>query len=280
MKVRNARSWSPHGSRRFVIALVAVAAAMAARYLLHPLLGTRLPFVSFTIAALVVEFTVGLAPALLVIALGLVVGDFFFLPPYFTFGPLKESDVYSFAGFVGVAVLGVALIEALQRSKYEAKLMKEVAQSRYEMLLQSYSERDLAQANARTTEQRFRAFTQAVPEIWYMRRIAGGFEYVSEEFYRVTGVTPGTLEGRGWLATLHPDDIDQVKAQWDRVVDTGEPEVLSVRLRAHDGSYLPYRGILACIEDNQGKVIKWVGAPAGPLGTAKPEPDASHRAGD
>ena len=76
MKVRNARLWAPRGPRRWCIAAGALALASAIRFALHPLLGPMIPGTTFCIAASLVEYFLGLAPALTVMVLGLAIADY------------------------------------------------------------------------------------------------------------------------------------------------------------------------------------------------------------
>lgn len=93
-----------------------------------------------------------------------------------------------------------------------------------------------------------------------MRRLDGNFEYVNDEFYELTGLAPGSLEGGDWLQAIHPDDIDGVRAAWNRIIQSGADDASEFRLRMADGSYRRLAGRLTCIEDQRGKIIKWVGA--------------------
>jgi hypothetical protein len=120
MKVKNSRRWAPRGRRRWIIAATALFTAAAIRSVLHPLLGPIMPGTAFLIAAVLVEYYCGLAPAFSVMLAGLCLADYLFVPPY------------------------GRLVERLKRAQYRAELLASVAQSRYEMLLRGDNERLLA----------------------------------------------------------------------------------------------------------------------------------------
>ncbi|OXC74221.1 hypothetical protein BSU04_33400 [Caballeronia sordidicola] len=63
------------------MALVAALAAFGARELMHPVLEAHMPALFFTIAAVLVGFFMGIGPAILVVAIGVPVADYFFVPP-------------------------------------------------------------------------------------------------------------------------------------------------------------------------------------------------------
>jgi PAS domain S-box-containing protein len=259
MKIRNAKRWAPGGLQSYGIAAMALAAAAAVRFALHPILDNYLPYLTFTIAALLVEFYCGLGPALVVVTGGFLIGTYYFVPPYGAFLTPEVWDLVYTVGYLAIVLLGIALIESLQRSRYEARLLREVAQSRLEMLERSHAGRLLAEDAARLSEKQYQALASGMPQVWYMRRLDGNFEYVNNEFYELTGLTPGSLEGNDWLKAIHPDDTAGVRAAWNRVAHGGAEDASGFRLRMADGSYRQLAGRLSCIEDKRGKIIKWVG---------------------
>ncbi len=112
--------------------------------LLHPLIGPFLPGTAFCIAASLVEYFLGLAPALAVMLLGLGIADYLFVPPYATITVFNQADVVLLFSYPLVTLLVIVLIERLRRSQCRAELIASVAQSRYEMLLRHDNERMLA----------------------------------------------------------------------------------------------------------------------------------------
>src|SRR5260370_8491554 len=82
MNVRNASRWAPRGHRRWYFAVFALVIASGVRLLLHPLLGPIMPGTAYFIAAALIEYFFGMAPALAVMTVGLVIADFLFVPHY------------------------------------------------------------------------------------------------------------------------------------------------------------------------------------------------------
>ncbi|MEO7728080.1 MAG: PAS domain-containing protein [Burkholderiales bacterium] len=260
MKIRNTKRWAPAGARPYAMAAVALAAAFIVRLAFHPVLEDYLPFLTFTIAALLVEFYCGLLPALLTMTCGFLIGTYFFVPPYGVFLMPEPWDLVYTVGYFAVVLLGVVLIESLQRSRYEARLLREVAQSRLGMLERSHAGRLFAEEAARRSEKQYRALASGMPRIGYMRRLDGNFEYVNDEFYELTGRAPGSLEGSDWLKVIHPDDAPGVQSSWRQIAAAGAQRESGFRLRMTDGSYRHFTGTLSCSEDKRGKIIKWTGS--------------------
>jgi len=239
--------------------LAAVVIAFGVRHALHAVLQAQFPFVSFTVAAVLVEFFFGLGPALVAVFAGLFLGTYFFVPPFGSLAIPEPLDLVFVGAYLVVVLLVVCLIEDLQRSRYALSLMKDVLQSRLEMLERSNAERTLAERSAQESGERFRALASSFPQILYMRRVDGEFEYLNEQFYRYTGLTPGSLDAVGWIIAVHPDEATAVSEACERVGRSGAEEMLQFRLRLADGSYENFAGPLCRLQGGHGLDIKWVG---------------------
>ena len=44
-------------------------------------------------------------------------------------------------------------------------------------------------------------------------------------------------QGSGWLAALHPEDVEKVSRVWSKALETGELVEIDYRLRRTDGVY-------------------------------------------
>ncbi len=258
--MKNAGRWAPANAWPYAAALGATLLAFAIRSVLHPVLGEHYSYSLFTIAAIVVAAYGGYGPALLVVASGWVIGTYFFVPPY---GALSDMDVLDFArlgGYLTMNVSMVFLIEWLQRSRYEARINLRVARQNLEALHRKEAELRRALQLAQQTRQTLQALAAAAPALWHIQRLDSRFEYVNDEFYRLTGLPPGSLEAEGWIKAMHPDDVNLMKAVWRRVAETGEREVAELRFQMADGSYRAFRGSVQRVEDKHGPIIKWTGA--------------------
>jgi K+-sensing histidine kinase KdpD len=144
MQVLNSRRWAPRGRNRWIIAGAALFTAAVIRTVLHPLLGPIMPGTSFLIAAVLVEYYCGLAPACCVMVAGLCLADYLFVPPYGRIDIIDAADIRLLVSYPLITVVVITLVERLRRAQYRAELLASVAQSRYEMLLRHDNERLLA----------------------------------------------------------------------------------------------------------------------------------------
>ncbi|MBN3752194.1 DUF4118 domain-containing protein [Paraburkholderia sp. Tr-20389] len=160
MQVQNARRWAPRGPRRWIAAIAALFIASGLRLLLHPLLGPVMPGTAFAIAAVLIEYYFGLAPALTVMLSGLCIADYLFVPPYAVVSVVDRSDVLFVISYPLVALVVITLVERLRRAQFRAELVTSVAQSRYEMLLRHDNDRMLARRAVDETHRLLRHLSQ------------------------------------------------------------------------------------------------------------------------
>jgi two-component system, LuxR family, sensor kinase FixL len=82
----------------------------------------------------------------------------------------------------------------------------------------------------------------------------GNFLSVSPAFTRITGLEPGPQR-----RAIHPDDVDQVLAEWKRSTESGEPHTAEFRMRVADGNYRYFCAKSAPRRDSSGAIIGWYG---------------------
>lgn len=128
---------------RYGAALLLVVLAFTLRISLLGSLDNRLPFAFFLPAAMIAAWYGGLGPGLLAAALGLLIGDYFFLAPHHAFGPLSHADrtaiaVYAISSSLAVFLLDnlhtrIRLLECALRRDREARAAAEQERPRAAM---------------------------------------------------------------------------------------------------------------------------------------------------
>jgi len=93
---------------KYAVAIGIVGIAFALRYALHDSLGPRIPFAFFTLSTLISAWYGGLGPGMLAAASGLVLADYFFVPPHSPEG-LGETERTS----IGIYAMTNTLIVVL-----------------------------------------------------------------------------------------------------------------------------------------------------------------------
>jgi K+-sensing histidine kinase KdpD len=216
MNVRNARHWAPRGPRRWYFAAAVLVLASVVRLALHPVLGPMMPGTAFCIAAALVEYYVGLAPALTVMVLGLGIADYLFVPPYADIAVLDGRDLILLVSYPLVTLIVLTLIERLRREQFRAQLLAKVAQSRYEMLLRHDNERVLARRAVDETHRLLRHLAQhhaGFILIKALERNAAQRASVGQSTAALPAATemaPGPL-----FDAVHPEDVQRLSnALW------------------------------------------------------------------
>jgi PAS domain S-box-containing protein len=118
----------------------------------------------------------------------------------------------------------------------------------------------LMRLNAELTgkNQELDAIVHTAPDIIFSRKVDGSRDYISDRFYDFTGAEPGSADGFGWLAYVHPEDKDHAMVDWMRCVESGANYEAEYRLRSKDGAYRWFRARAVPIRDD-GKIAKWYG---------------------
>jgi diguanylate cyclase (GGDEF)-like protein/PAS domain S-box-containing protein len=113
---------------------------------------------------------------------------------------------------------------------------------------------------ARESELLFRTLAEAVPQITWAAYPDGLHEFFGTRWYEYSGLTPEQSREWGWKTAVHPDDIAETDAKWERSFRNGEPYEIEYRFRrASDGAYRWFLGRANPIRDGQGRIIKWFG---------------------
>ena len=69
-----------------------------------------------------------------------------------------------------------------------------------------------AEQAMRTSEAQFRAFAQAMPNHVWASAPDGMLYWFNQQVYDYSGAGPGELDGQGWAAMVHPDDVPAADA--------------------------------------------------------------------
>lgn len=101
----------PSRAMGYGAAIVAVGLAFVLRWAIYGSLDTRLPFAFFLPAAMAAAWYGGLGPGLLAAGLGLLLGDYFFLPPHVAWGPLGEAERTAITIYALTCTLCVVLFD-------------------------------------------------------------------------------------------------------------------------------------------------------------------------
>ncbi|MBA3242494.1 MAG: PAS domain-containing protein, partial [Acidobacteria bacterium] len=121
-------------------------------------------------------------------------------------------------------------------------------------------ERRQAEMELQASEQRYRALTDAMPQLVWASDERGAHFYYNRRWYDYTGLTEQESLGFGFTNALHPDDKERTLAAWERAWRAGEG--YEIEYRFYSRPLEQYRWFLARavpVRDEAGLVTQWVG---------------------
>lgn len=115
-----------------------------------------------------------------------------------------------------------------------------------------------AQERLKASEAKFRQIADTMPQIVWVSRADGNYEYFNRRWYEYTGRTDD-LALIDSHAVFHHDDRNRAVAKWQHSLTTGEPFEMQYRLQHHSGEFRWFLGRAIPIKDDSGKISKWFG---------------------
>jgi PAS domain S-box-containing protein len=110
------------------------------------------------------------------------------------------------------------------------------------------------------SEARFRHLADAMPQIVWAAQPDGTVDYYNQRWYEFTGFLEGA-GGEGWMAFLHPEDVQLGVAKWQEALQSGALYQVESRFWDRDtGSYRWYLIRALPVRDAAGTIIRWFGA--------------------
>lgn len=117
-----------------------------------------------------------------------------------------------------------------------------------------------AQDAALHRERRLRALAEAGALVLWRADAAGGWNEAAG-WAGLTGQTPPSFRGDGWIEMLHPDDRAPTLAEWGRCLVARSQIGVEFRLRNADeaGSWRWVRATGVPVVSEDGQIVEWVG---------------------
>lgn len=129
-----------------------------------------------------------------------------------------------------------------------------------EQLQQEILERQRILEILRQSEERYRYLAEAIPQLVWTTKPNGECDFFNQNWCEYTGLTLEQSLGSGWLAALHPDDVQRADKVWSDAVKNNTIYNNEYRFkRATDGSYRWQLARGLPLKDEQGFVVKWFG---------------------
>lgn len=116
-----------------------------------------------------------------------------------------------------------------------------------------------AEAALKESERLFRQLAGSLPQLTWMCRPDGQYDYLSPQWAAFTGVPEAQLSGSRWLDQVHPEDRCDMVAALASSMPVGEPFTVEFRLRHHGGTFHRFSTHASALRDEVGRILKWLG---------------------
>jgi PAS domain S-box-containing protein len=108
-------------------------------------------------------------------------------------------------------------------------------------------------------EERLQLVIDIIPCLIFRAGPDGSFDYINQRWLEFTGFKLQEVQGWGWRAALHPDDVGQVMRRWRAGLAAGEPFDNEARVRRLDGTYRWFLLRNVPLRNEQGNIVQWYG---------------------
>ena len=116
-----------------------------------------------------------------------------------------------------------------------------------------------AAQTARDGEAQFRTLAEAIPQIVWTAGPDGQTNYISQRWYEMTGMPPGSGTGSNWIEVVHPDDREVCHKKWLECMNSGSTFEVEYRLRDSTKNFRWYLDRAVPLRDASGVVKQWFG---------------------
>jgi PAS domain S-box-containing protein len=99
----------------------------------------------------------------------------------------------------------------------------------------------------------------SIPGLAWSAAADGSAEFFNGHYLSYVGSSAEQLRGVGWMATVHPGDIDGLAEEWRRMMSLRRAGEAEARLRRFDGEYRWFLFRTNPVLDESGAVVRWFG---------------------
>ena len=124
---------------------------------------------------------------------------------------------------------------------------------------QSERDRDATLARLAESEEQFRNFADAIPQLAWMAHADGFIFWYNRRWYEYTGTTPAQMEGWGWQSVHDPAELPRVMSAWKQSIENGTAFEMVFPLRAADGRFRRFLTRVNPVREASGKIVRWFG---------------------
>ena len=122
------------------------------------------------------------------------------------------------------------------------------------------TDRKRAEELIRQNEHRLRFIMDSMPQKVFTATAQGEMDYFNSVWMEFTGLSYEQIRDRGWMESIHPDDLADNMRAWKQSIQTGNEFLVEHRFLRADGAYRWHVSRAKALKDENGNVVMWVGA--------------------
>lgn len=104
-----------------------------------------------------------------------------------------------------------------------------------------------------------RSIIDAIPTLVWSSQADGRADFFNQRWLEYTGLTFAAAQGLGWIAALHPHDVERIDACSRASIDEMDAYEVEARFRRFDGEYRWFLFRVNALRDAYGAITKWYG---------------------
>lgn len=125
--------------------------------------------------------------------------------------------------------------------------------------LDDVDDRKRIEESLRNSEKNLQTIIDTIPALVWSARTDGTAEFFNRHYLEYVGLGLEEVRDWGWIAAVHPDDIDTLKSAWGATMATGRRGECEARLQRFDGLYRWFLFRVEPLLDADGNIVKWYG---------------------
>jgi PAS domain S-box-containing protein len=116
-----------------------------------------------------------------------------------------------------------------------------------------------AEQALQANERELGLIVSTIPALAWSARPDGSAEFFNQHYLAYVGLPLEQLQGSGWTAAVHPDDLGALTVAWQSMMAAGKGGEVEGRLRRFDGEYRWFLFRANPMLDGSGNILKWYG---------------------
>jgi len=126
-------------------------------------------------------------------------------------------------------------------------------------VIQDITTRKRAEELIYESEEKFRNLANSISQFAWMTDASGYIFWYNERWFEYTGTTLEEMQGWGWKAVHHPEEVERVTEKFKQHIASGEIWEDTFPLRSKTGEYRWFLSRALPIRDETGKIVRWFG---------------------